>query len=169
VRIDLDELLAIDPPTDLTACSLEELRAVRDAHQDLEHGLSYARRILQGRLDTIALELDRRSEDAEGALVERLPDALASRTRGEGLPRPMRDLEPPPWADDLVARLDTSRPTGDLAAADTAELLLALDDLGAAEREVSDARREVHRRIDAIQDELVGRYRSGASVDDLLR
>lgn len=40
--------------------------------------------------------------------------------------------------------------------------------MGALERRLSDSRRDLHRRIDRIQDELVGRYRSGASVDDLL-
>ena len=30
-------------------------------------------------------------------------------------------------------------------------------------------KRELHRSIDRVQDELVGRYRSGAPVDDLLR
>jgi len=34
---------------------------------------------------------------------------------------------------------------------------------------VSKLRHEMHDRIDRVQDELIGRYQSGASVDDLLR
>jgi hypothetical protein len=172
VHIDLDELITITEPQDLGACSLGDLRTIRDHYQEVENGLSYARRIVQGRLDTVAVELERRRDGAADDLIQRLPDALAAHTRGPGLPRRLPDLEPPAWADELLAGADSvlapSR-LARLAELDESELDAAALTLGDLERELSAARHEVHRRIDRVQDELVGRYRSGAPVDDLLR
>ncbi len=176
MRIELDELITIDEPADLGACSLAVLREVRDHYQDVENGLSYARRIVQGRLDTVSVELERRGDgltgDAAGDLLERLPDALAAHTRGPGLPRPIRDLEPPAWADELLVELDeilTPSQLAEIGRLDDVDLATAAARIGDVERDLSAARHEVHRRIDRVQDELVGRYRSGATVDDLLR
>lgn len=170
--IDLDELITVSEPEDLSGCSLAELRTIRDGYQEVENGLSYARRIVQGRIDTVAVELDRRREGVgEADLLTRLPEALAANTRSTGLPRPVRDLEPPAWADGLLAGLDEVIPPSQLGAmGDLSDetLAAAAGRIGELERELSDARREIHRRIDRVQDELVGRYRSGATVDDLL-
>jgi len=172
VNIDLDELITIPAPADLTGCSLADLRTIRDHHQDVENGLSYARRIVQGRLDTVATEMERRRDGGAEGLIERLPGALAGHSRGPGLPRPMPDLEPPAWADDLLAGADMGLSTSQMAGLselDESELERAAVALGSLERELSDARHQMHRGIDRVQDELVGRYRSGATVDDLLR
>ncbi len=172
MHIDLDELITTPAPDDLTVCSLAELRSVRDQYQDVENGLSYARRIVQGRLDTVAVELERRRDGAADDLLQRLPDALAAHSRGPGLPRPMPDLEPPAWADGLLAGADQALPPASLARLaelSDAELDAAAGGLADLERELSAARSELHRSIDRVQDELVGRYRSGATVDDLLR
>ncbi|MBU6215179.1 MAG: ABC transporter substrate-binding protein, partial [Acidobacteria bacterium] len=75
--MDFEALLAIDEPADLGSCSMQDLRAVRDAYQDVENGLSYARRMVQGRLDTVASELERRRGVDTSELVDRLPSALA--------------------------------------------------------------------------------------------
>ena len=170
--IDLDALITVTEPEDLTACSLAALRAVRDAYQEVENGLSYARRTVQGRIDTVTVELDRRQEGTDGSdLLSRLPEALAAHTRGPGLPRPVRDLEPPDWADGLLSGLDEVIPPSQLGSLGdlSAEALgAAAGRIGELERELSEARREIHRRIDRVQDEIVGRYRSGATVDDLL-
>lgn len=172
MNIDLDQLISAPVPDDLQGCSLAELRAIRDHHQDVENGLSYVRRIVQGRLDTVTVEIARRAEgDGASDLIDRLPDALAAHTRGPGLPRPMPDLDPPAWADDLLAQLDEIAPSsrlalpGDLSDEELASLSVRMAD---DERELSKLRHELHRGIDRVQDELVGRYRSGASVDDLL-
>lgn len=172
MHFDLDELITTPEPADLASCSLAELRAVRDGYQDVENGLSYVRRIVQGRLDTVAVEVERRREGAPADLLERLPDALASHSRGPGMPRPMPDLEPPAWADELLADADAALLPSTMTRLDElseADLESAATALGSFEREVSAARHEMHRRIDRVQDELVGRYRSGAPVDDLLR
>jgi hypothetical protein len=172
VRIQLDQLITIPEPAELRACSLGELRTVRDHYQDVENGLSYARRMVQGRLDTLTVELERRSDGAGGEdLIGRLPEALAAHTRGPGLPRPVRDLEPPAWADDLLKELDeilSPSQLGSIGELPEAELISTAARVGTFEREVSALRNELHRRIDRVQDELVGRYRDGATVDDLL-
>ncbi len=172
MHLTVDDLITFHEPDDLSSCSLPELRGLRDGYQEVEHGFSYARRIVQGRLDTVSVELERRAEhDPDTDLVHRLPSALAAHTRGPGMPRPPQDLEPPAWADDIVAELDgLLRPSelSHLPDVDDARLLEAAERMGALERSLSEARQDLHRRIDRIQDELVGRYRSGASVDDLL-
>jgi hypothetical protein len=172
VHTDLDELITIPVPDDLAGCSLADLRAIRDHYQDVENGVSYARRMVQGRLDTVSVELERRREGGDADLMERLPDALAAHSRGPGLPRPMPDLEPPAWADDLLAPADevlTPSRLAHIAELSDGDLDLAASRLGDVERELSRMRQDLHRSIDRVQDELVGRYRSGAPVDDLLR
>lgn len=171
MRLDLDQLITIREPEDLGSCSLGELRSVRDHYQEVENGLSYARRIVQGRLDILTVELERRGEGGGGDLMERLPEALAQHTRGPGLPRPVRDLDPPAWADDILGELDrifSPAQLGELADVEEAQVIGAAAEVGELEREISSARSELHRRIDRVQDELVGRYRDGATVDDLL-
>jgi hypothetical protein len=172
MRVTPEDLIAVNEPEDLTAPSMVELRAFRDAYQEVENGLSYVRRVVQGRLDTILAELGRRGgEPTEVDLIHLLPDVLAANVRGPGLPRPTRDMDPPPWADDLVAELDevvTPRQMADIEQLSDAQLTAAVERIALLEREVSQARTRLHRRIDRIQEELIGRYRAGASVDDLL-
>lgn len=172
MRIDLDELITLEEPDDLSSCSIAELRIIREQYQEVESGLSYIRRIVQGRLDTLSMEIERRADAAGADLLGRLPEALAAHTRGPGLPRPVRDLEPPPWADDALGALDgllTPAQLAELGSLEDAALIAAAERTGEIEREVSAQRHEMHRRIDRIQDELIGRYRDGATVDDLLQ
>jgi len=171
--VDLDALIDVDVPQDLPAASMEDLRRARNELQEVENGLSYARRMIQGRLDTVAAEVELRSSDgpSDDSVVDRLPAALATGTRSAGLPRPPQDLEPPEWVDSLVAELDAvvgPVELGRLSELDADRLRVITDGLAAFEQSVSSARREVHARIDRLQEQLVERYRAGASVDDLL-
>jgi len=103
--------------------------------------------------------------------VHRLPSALAAHTRGPGLPRPGQDLDPPAWADDIVAELDSilgPALLGELSNVPDGELRAAASSIADLERRLSAARQDIHARIDRVQDEIVSRYRAGASVDDLL-
>ncbi|MEX0767628.1 MAG: hypothetical protein WD029_04060 [Microthrixaceae bacterium] len=172
MRFDLSKLITISEPENLDGSSLPELREIRDHYQNLENGLSYARRIVQGRLDTVTVELERRTEGAsEDDVLKRLPDALAAHSRGPGLPRPVRDLEPPDWADDILLELDeilTPSELGQLTELPSDRLTEAALGIGELEQAVSALRHQMHDWIDRVQDELIGRYRSGASVDDLL-
>lgn len=173
--VDLETLIDIDVPEDLSSLSMVDLRTVRNQLQDVENGLSFARRMVQGRLDTVAAEVERRTDGAgvgsDDSVVERLSTALSAGTRSSNLPRPPQELEPPGWVDALLVDLDAIvGPTdlGRLSELDADRLNVVTEELASIERQVSSARREVHERIDRLQAELVERYRSGASVDDLL-
>lgn len=171
----LDHLLDDADLSGLTDRSLDELRAVRERLNEVELGLSYGRRMAQGRLDIVTCELERRAGETSvpDDLLGRLPEVLARHTRGGGLPRPVRDdTELPAFADDIVADLDRLvLPTELSGVAElTGERLTEIAGaLGAAEATLSAKRHEAHRLIDEVQEEIVSRYRSGAaSVDDLL-
>jgi hypothetical protein len=84
----------------------------------------------------------------------------------------VRDFDLPVFADTLVQHLDdllSPNDMVDIASIDIEELKRKADEISAYERALSVKRQEVHRLIDEIQEEIIGRYRSGsASVDDLL-
>ncbi len=172
MQFELESLITFSDPSDLSSRSLADLREIRTRYEEIENGLSYSRRIIQGRLDTIAVELDRRDDDSsEEDVIARLPDALAAHTRGPGLPRHAGELEPPEWSDRITSELDeilTPMNLSRLSELDDSELRRATAEIGTLEREVSEFRREIHRRIDRLQEELITRYQSGATVDDLL-
>ena len=162
---------------DLQARSIEDIRAMRLECQGLENGLSYIRRLAQGRMDVVGGELQRRRGGGAAGdladLVDRLPEILAEHSRGPGQSRPPLDLDPDsPTVTALETRLDELGARGVVAAdgADDAALEAVLDELVAFEREVSATRRHLHEIIDVLRDELTRRYRTGeASVDSLLR
>lgn len=172
MQFELESLITFSDPSDLASRSLAELREIRTRYEEIENGLSYSRRIIQGRLDTIAVELDRRQEGVrDNDVISRLPDALAAHTRGPGMPRHASELEPPDWTDQITGQLDqilTPMKLSQLSELEETDLREATAEIGVLEREVSEFRREIHRRIDRLQEELIGRYQSGATVDDLL-
>ena len=105
-----------------------------------------------------------------------MPHALSSNLSagrdGAERGRPGGDLDPPGWADSIVASFDEILPIGGvahLAELDTEDLRLAEERMEAVERELSEARALLHGRIDQLSAALVDRYRDGAPVDDLLR
>ncbi len=172
--------VALDPGyiSDLEHLPLPELRAKRDACNELETDLSYLRRIVQARVDLVMAESERRqegrSEPGPDALVQQLAQILGDHGRGEGpgrLPSIFAPAEGTQVA--LAAHVEEVLPSdklgalGDLSAEELNELLA---DLSALEREVSAERRALHDIMDRLQEELVRRYRSGeANVDALLR
>lgn len=167
--LDIDEFILTPEPEDLGACSLTELRSHRDELQEVENGVSYIRRLLQGRLDTVTVELDRRRAGNGEDLIEMLPEALARNTRSSGLPRPIPRMEPPDWAVQWMADLDATIPIAVGEDTPESELVGAFERLSDAEMKLSSGRRVLHSRIDRLQSELVRRYRDGAPVDDLLQ
>jgi hypothetical protein len=177
VMLVLDHLLDDFDPGIVSQLDIAELRAHRDRCQETETGLSLGRRMAQGRLDIVMAESQRRAGATAGGdpadLLERLPEVLAQHTRGGGTPRPVRDTELPDFTDDISAALDEILPAeqlGHLADLDDARLAEVIEALRDFEQRVSHKRHELHRIIDDLQEEIVGRYRSGAaSVDDLLR
>jgi hypothetical protein len=171
-----DRLVASSEIGALPDLSMAELRARRNELQANEQALSYIRRLVQGRLDIVLDERHHRAGGAGGrdvaALVADLPKILSEHVTGGGrgaLPEvslPAGDL------DDAVAAVDhiiDARRLGSVAELSTDELDSVVDALAALERTVSQHRRNLHGSIDALQEEIVRRYKSGeASVDALL-
>ncbi|MFI5044197.1 MAG: hypothetical protein ACHQDC_05350 [Acidimicrobiales bacterium] len=174
----LERHVRIPDALDHAGSTFEDLRRTRAEWQSIENGLSYARRMAQGRIDILSAEIERRTHARPSDdLIDRLPHALSSNLRSSGRDsqergRPGGDLEPPAWADSIVASFDEVLPirgVQDLAALGTEDLRLADERMEAIERELSEARTLLHDRIDQLSAALVDRYRGGAPVDDLLR
>src|SRR4051812_2452360 len=145
--------------------------------QEIETGLSYLRRLVQGRLDIVGAEQQRRNEGAEpgdlSQLISQLPEILADRTRAPGFGRLPQLMAPGELDPDLTARLDAIVGHHDLEtlpSLDDTDLSQMHDALESFEREVSGTRRQLFDRIDALQAEVTRRYRTGeASVESLLQ
>jgi hypothetical protein len=170
---DHDRLLDPCHLVDLEHRPIDQLRSLRQACVDYETGLSYLRRLLQGSIDIIGGELQRRvGAGGAGELVDALPDLLGEAGRPPGFGRLPTSLEPAELDDDLARCYDELISGGELAHAaeiDRDRLHGLLGDLQDLERRVSDRRHAFHHRIDALQAELTRRYRTGeASVDSLL-
>jgi len=176
---ELARLLAADYLGDLQSRPIEEIRAMRDECRRAEDGLSYVRRQAQGRLDIVAAELARRNEGKGPSdpadIVDQLPAILGHgvSTQGGILNVRTTSLEPPPDTGELIVELEgilhESSLTG-LGQITDEELRQLVDRLTEYERLVSDRRRALHDRLDALQAEIVRRYKAGeVTVESLLR
>jgi hypothetical protein len=159
----------------LSTRPIDEVRTLRSECVDVETGLSYLRRMVQGPLDIVRRERARRSSGAEAdlaTLVDELPDVLAEHTRTAGVGRLPQTLEPVSVDPELEAELGGLVGGGriaqvtDMTDPELEELAAAL---AAFERKISEQRRAFFDRIDALQAELTRRYKTGeASVETLL-
>lgn len=172
----LDDVTAPSYLEGLGEWPLSDVRARRDEVNEVETGLSYLRRIVQGRLDIVLAELRRRQEgdgagDA-GDLVDHLPEILGDKLHAPGLGRLPALMGPGALDPTLEARLNevlSAAKLTSLSLVGDQELAEASEGLVELERLLSGRRRTVCDVIDNLQDELVRRYRTGeASVDSLL-
>jgi hypothetical protein len=175
------EAVGMDTLTDpaftgnLQELNLGELRARRDRCSEAEVGLSYARRIVHGRLDIVGAERERRSGTgaALGSLVDRLPAILSEHVHAPGngrLPRIMIPAEVDLEASHTVDTIAPLASMGTVSDLPDEELNRIEAGLVEFEHEVSAQRRLLHVVIDKLQEEVIRRYRSGeADVNDLLR
>lgn len=175
----LDTILDASYLEGLEDLPMDEVRRRRGECQAIEVTLSYARRLVQARLDIIGAELERRAAGEPratvGELVERLESGqlLGGQARPEGFGR-LPTLLAPDDADLDDITLEAAR-VGDvdlerIPDLDDAALGELADRLSTYERDVSGRRQEVFERIDALQAEVVRRYKSGAAnVDTLLK
>lgn len=161
------ELAGIDPER-VAELPIAELREGRDHAVETETGLSYLRRLVQGPLDLVRRELERRAsgEHADIAtLVEDLPSVLAETSAHSAGGRLPRTLEPGEIDPELAAELDGLIRGGtriaELPDAGDAELVDLAKDLDVLERKVSRKRRALHRTIDLLNGELARRYSTG--------
>ena len=174
----LDRVLHGDYVADLPRLPVDDLRAKRSECQRLEDAASYLRRLVQGRLDVIGLEIRSRTSGERAdltAIVEQLPSILAEGTGRTATGRPLVGADTPPddqeeWASERVQAACGAFDVASAPELADGELFQLTDGLNALERQVSGERRKLHDVIDILQAELVRRYKSGeASVDGLLR
>ncbi|GAC1312522.1 MAG: hypothetical protein NVSMB12_02690 [Acidimicrobiales bacterium] len=173
----LDRLVADSELAPLAGLAVGELRGRRNDLQRTEQTLSYLRRLVQGRLDIVLDERQRRADGAQArdlsGLVDDLPKILAEHTGSGGGRGALPDVTMPSAdIDDFLADLDRivgADRLGRLSELSDDDLAAAADALSGMEHRVSQHRRSLHNAIDAFQEEIVRRYKSGeASVDALL-
>jgi len=156
----------------LDALALEEVRALRQDAEQEETDLSYLRRLLQGRIDILRAELDRRSgSSADCRVVDQLAEILADQPAGR--PALGRHLpNEPSTAGEYrrrIERMIDDVDLSDVTARSEAEIRNAMESLTECEHSVSHSRRAVQRIADACREEVARRYRTGeAQVADLL-
>ncbi|RZU33330.1 aerial mycelium formation protein [Blastococcus saxobsidens] len=149
-----------------------EVRQLRREAEQEEVNLSYTRRLLQGRLDIVRRELQRRAEDDGRSLVDLLPEILAEKGRGpaHGLGRhqtvqPARPEDYESWVNSLTPGADLSA----ISELSDRKLEAAARSLAEAEKGLSERRRGVQQVMDGLAAELGRRYRDGeADVAALL-
>jgi hypothetical protein len=129
--------------------------------------LSLLRRLVQGRAEILKAELTSRGSGDDRPLVDRLSEILASdqpiTSRGEAMRVSLPEEEM------LLARRRIERLVSDAGISDPSELdddrlQEAVEVLAGEEREVSEQRGDVHRVLDALQDELKRRYKEDPSL-----
>ncbi|MFB9376019.1 aerial mycelium formation protein [Kineococcus gynurae] len=181
-RRPLDRILAPEFLAGVEDLPLEEVRDRRNLAEQEEADLSYARRLLQGRLDILGSESRRRAGDdgavavtgtrTDAELVLALTDVLTEARRSDhGSGRhtsvaPSRVGEHRRRAEAAVADPQLSDP----GALDDEALEEATAQLQELESELSGDRHRVQVVMDSLTEEISRRYRDGdVSVDDALR
>lgn len=152
--------------------SMTEVRLLRRKAEQEEVNLSYTRRLLQGRLDIVRRELQRRAEHDGRSLLDLLPEILSEKGRGpaHGLGRhqtvqPHAPEEYESWVNSLTKGVDVSA----ISELSDAKLEKVARALAEAESGLSERRRGVQQVMDALAAELGRRYRDGeADVAALL-
>jgi hypothetical protein len=164
----IDRILDPDFVEGLSDLELDELRRRRDDCFAEREYLSLLRRLVQGRAEILKAEVERRGRGGEeGSLVGALSTILAADaqapSRGEavkvGLPEEEMLL-----ARRRIERLVADAGLSDPGALDDDRLGEAVELLLREERGVSEARAEVLRAMDTIQDEIKRRYRDDPSL-----
>lgn len=174
----LAALLADDALADISSRPMAELRSFRFEASQVESDISLVRRIAQGRLDIIGHEVRRRAGDGDPVqlndLLYDLPEILTDASGSGGRSgRAVEINEPGEVAATMGARLDaviSPRELSGVGELDDDHLVEVLRRVEAIEEELSQLRRRLHDRIDAVQHEIGRRYRDGeASIEGLGR
>ncbi len=173
----LTRVLSPDYLEGLLNWSDDEVREHRSECHALEEAASYLRRLTQTQLDIIGAELEgRRSGGAtDASMVERLTKVLSSSkeastgARGRLMSDNPRD-DQESWAEGRVRAAMQGHAIESIGTLGAGDLDALTESLIQLERDVSSERRRLHEVYDAIQGELVQRYKTGrSSVDRLLR
>jgi hypothetical protein len=172
----IDRVLAPDFLDGLDGLDMDDLRARKAEAEQEETDLSYARRLLQGRLDILRAEREARENGEPGfggqpagqasdaELADRLSKILAdSPRRSHGLGRHLARQRPSRVGEN---RREAERAVADIGGSDLAhltnpELIGALEHLEDVERRLSRSRRQVQVVADTLTAEIARRYQSG--------
>lgn len=160
-----DRLLDANFLGDLEARPFPELRKMRDECEEFEAEVSYARRLLQGRLDILRHEIGRRQAGGEPGLedlISKLPSILADETGPGGFGRHTRVRLP--GAEKRrreIERLASEDTLAHLDVLTMEEISKIVDRLSGAEAKISGERRLILQVLDQIASEMVRRYREG--------
>lgn len=170
----IDRVTAEDFLDGLDDRTADELRTMRDDCRAEEAALSFARRVVHGQIDIARAEEARRSAGSDTDLVDELSGILAENISVERDPlkaraSPMFDPDEQAYGQRAHdARIDDPE-WSRIPNLDGGELAALIERLQAQEATVSDLRRQVLHHLDALQAELVRRYRDGAeNVDEVV-
>ncbi|MGI8777854.1 MAG: hypothetical protein ACR2LJ_10850 [Acidimicrobiales bacterium] len=159
-RDDLERILAPDYLGDTAGRSIDDLRQMAAESQAVGDDISYLRRQVQGRLDIVRWELERR-QSGEGRsttddLVKSLSSVLSPNVHAPGHQQMVDGVEPA-HLDELTEELSAVvPPVWKLPDLDDVELRTLADRLEKHESEYSSLRREVFSRADALRGAITG-------------
>lgn len=159
VQVEVEQWCAEVDNLDIGSSSLEELQRLRAAGRGLETIVSYARRVLQVRLDL--------ASDPRVLPPEQVAEVVAPEASSSELPSRLAAVELTEQsveaAEDYVRSLVGGDRSHTLDLLDEQQLASYRSRLREAERSVSAQRRGLHDRIDLLSGELVRRYHASAS------
>jgi hypothetical protein len=173
----LERLFATDYLDAVDERALDDVRAMRAECQEAETVVSYLRRVVQGRLDVVHSFIDHHNTGQSvgdlDAVVEDLSSIIGSGpARPQGYGRLPSQMSPDMEKADLTREIDDvldADGIGKLPTMTEGELRTLAQRLTVIEQRISDERRTLHERIDALQAEIVSRYKTGdVNPDDLL-
>jgi hypothetical protein len=180
-RRPIDRILSPGFADDVTSLAFAELRERRHVAEQEEVDLSYARRLLQGRVDLLRAEQAQRATARDGA------DAGSRTDRELAHDISLMLTDEGPRADHGLGRHLTAEPSrvgehrraaeqavddvraSDPSALDGEALAAAIAHLKELEQAISDNRHKVQAVMDVLTAEVARRYRDGeAKVEDVL-
>ena len=150
----------------LTTVPIEELRKKKSECEALEAEVSYARRLIQGKLDILRHGVERVAGGDKlevNEMVEDLPGILAEGVGGSGS-RLTRIMAPANTETQRreVERLASSADLTRLEELSPAELQESVENLSEAEKDASQRRRRIQIVMDQVTAEMIRRYREGS-------
>lgn len=166
-----ERIQALLDPTAVDALgerSLADLRAMKQECADVEHAVSYLRRLAQARIEILDAERARRDRGGDlSELVADLPRILGAESGRAGITT-ARHAEPQGpavelhWTDGREA-LVVDDTLVNITGVDDVELDTTAGRLREFESELSVTRRELHRVIDILEHELAARQVAGTA------
>jgi len=158
VQVEVEQWCERVDGIDIESASLEELKRLRDQGRELETIVSYARRVLQVRLDL--------AEGPSTPVPERVAEVATPEGSSSEVPSRLAAVElteeSVEAAEDYVRSLVGGDRSHTLDLLDEQQLESYRGRLREAERSVSTQRRGLHDRLDRLSGELVRRYHAPA-------